>query len=257
VKVEIYSDIACPWCYVGKARFERALSAFPQADSVEVVYRPFQLDPAAPPQPRGHREVLAQKYGPQAVAMDDRITSLGAAEGLTFAFDTVLENNSLLAHRLLRYALDTYGSPTQSRLKGRLMAAHFGEGMDIGDRVQLADAAAAVGMDRDAVAAFLRTDDLRAEVQADIDEAHGLGISAVPTFVFEGQWAVQGGQETSTFLRVLEQVAKETAAASDAPADAAPAESGTSAASAGAEGAAGADAACADGVCEVPPAAAR
>jgi len=245
VKVEIYSDIACPWCYVGKARFERALSAFPQADSVEVVYRPFQLDPAAPPQPRGHREVLAQKYGPQAAAMDDRITKLGTAEGITFDFDTVLENNSLLAHRLLRYTLDTHGAEAQSRLKGRLMAAHFGEGMDIGDREQLADAAAAVGLDRDAVAAFLRTDDLRAEVQADIDEAHQLGISAVPTFVFEGQWAVQGGQETSTFLRVLEQVAKETAAA-DASAD----DLKAATASTGAD-----DAACADGVCEVPPAA--
>ncbi|MBY8881411.1 DsbA family oxidoreductase [Actinacidiphila acidipaludis] len=248
MKVEIYSDIACPWCYVGKSRFERALSAFPQADSVEVVYRPFQLDPAAPQQPRGHREVLAQKYGPQAVAMDERITQLGAAEGITFDFDTVLENNSLLAHRLLRYALDTHGAETQTRLKGRLMAAHFGEGMDIGDREQLADAAAAVGLDRDAVAAFLRSDDLRAEVQADIDEAHQLGISAVPTFVFEGQWAVQGGQETSTFLRVLEQVAKETANAGLKTPDALAAD--TAASGAG-------DAACADGVCEIPPAAAH
>jgi predicted DsbA family dithiol-disulfide isomerase len=239
VKVEIYSDIACPWCYVGKARFERALSAFPQADTVEVVYRPFQLDPAAPLQPRNHREVLASKYGPQAVAMDDRVTRLGAAEGLTFDFDTVLENNSLLAHRLLRFALDTYGPEAQNRLKGRLMAAHFGEGMDIGDRAQLADAAAAAGLDRAAVAAFLETDDLLAEVRADIDEAHQLGISAVPTFVFEGQWAVQGGQETSTFLRVLEQVAQQTAAADTAP-------------DGGPEGEQDA-AACADGVCEVPP----
>ncbi|MFI1097471.1 DsbA family oxidoreductase [Streptomyces sp. NPDC020917] len=240
MKVEIYSDIACPWCYVGKARFERALTAFPQADSVEVVYRPFQLDPAAPLEPRVHREVLTQKYGPQSVAMDDRVTQLGAAEGITFDFDTVVENNSLLAHRLLRFALETYGPEAQARLKGRLMAAHFGEGMDIGDRAQLADAAAAAGLDRAAVAAFLDTDDLRAEVQADIDEAHQLGISAVPTFVFEGQWAVQGGQETSTFLRVLEQVAQQTAAAQDP----------------GTDGGPDADpdaAACADGVCEVPP----
>jgi len=240
VKVEIYSDIACPWCYVGKARFERALTAFPQADSVEVVYRPFQLDPGAPLEPRGHREVLAQKYGPQAVAMDDRVTQLGAAEGITFDFDTVVENNSLLAHRLLRFALDTYGPEAQARLKGRLMAGHFGEGLDIGDRAQLADAAAAAGLDRAAVTAFLDTDDLRAEVQADIDEAHQLGISAVPTFVFEGQWAVQGGQETSTFLRVLEQVAQQTAAEQDTGADTGPDADPDAAA-------------CADGVCEVPP----
>jgi predicted DsbA family dithiol-disulfide isomerase len=212
VKVEIYSDIACPWCYVGKTRFERALSAFPQAGSVEVVYRPFQLDPAAPERPRGHREVLAAKFGPQAVAMDDHITRLGAAEGVTFDFDTVLENNSLLAHRLLRFALDTYGPAVQARLTGRLMAGHFGEGLDIGDREQLADTAAEAGLDRDAVAAFLAGDDLREEVFADIAEAGQLGITAVPTFVFEGKWAVQGGQESSVFLQALEQVAKETGA---------------------------------------------
>lgn len=231
MKVEIYSDIACPWCYVGKSRFERALAAFPQA--VEVVYRPFQLDPTAPEQARSHREVLLAKFGPQALAMDDRLTALGAAEGLTFDFDTVLENNSLLAHRLLRFTLDEYGAEAQNRLKGRIMTAHFGEGMDIGDPAQLADAAVAVGLDRAAVSAFLDGDALREETLADIEEARHLGITAVPTFVFEGQWAVQGGQETSTFLQVLEQIAKETAAAGE-PAAVDPADT------------------CADGVCEVP-----
>ncbi|SHN31645.1 DsbA family oxidoreductase [Actinacidiphila paucisporea] len=235
MKVEIYSDIACPWCYVGKTRFERALAAFPNGSSVEVVYRPFQLDPSAPHEARPHREVLAAKFGPQAAAMDQRIAALGAEEGIDFDFDTVLENNSLLAHRLLRFALDQYGPEAQVRLKGRLMAGHFGEGMDIGDHEHLTDAAVAVGLDRDAVADFLSGDGLHDEVLGEIDEARQLGITAVPTFVFEGRWAVQGGQETSTFLRVLEQVAKDTAAAgvADTSADT----------DAGA---------CADGVCEVP-----
>ncbi|WUH91847.1 DsbA family oxidoreductase [Streptomyces sp. NBC_00433] len=232
MKVEIYSDIACPWCYVGKARFERALAAFPKP--VEVVYRPFQLDPSAPHEARPHREVLAAKFGPQAAAMDQRIAALGADEGIAFDFDTVLENNSLLAHRLLRFTLDQHGPEAQVRLKGRLMAGHFGEGIDIGDHEHLTDAAVAVGLDRDAVADFLSGDELLDEVLAEIDEARQLGITAVPTFVFEGQWAVQGGQETSTFLRVLEQVAKDTAAA----ADVADTDAG----------------ACADGVCEVPAA---
>jgi predicted DsbA family dithiol-disulfide isomerase len=241
VKVEIYSDIACPWCYVGKSRFERALAAFPQGDAVEVVYRPFQLDPDAPDKPQPHREVLTAKYGPQALAMDDRLTQLGTAEGLAFDFDSVLETNSLLAHRLLRFALDSYGPAAQARLKGRVMTGHFAEGLDIGDADQLTEAAVAAGLDRDTVAAFLRGDALREETLADIEEARSLGITAVPTFVFEGQWAVQGGQETSTFLRVLEQVAKETAEAGSPV------------------GAEAADA-CADGACEVPadrPAAAR
>ncbi|WP_329134757.1 DsbA family oxidoreductase [Streptomyces sp. NBC_01476] len=236
MKVEIYSDIACPWCYLGKARFERALAAFPKP--VEVVYRPFQLDPSAPHEPRAHREVLAAKFGPKALAMDGHLTKLGADEGLTFDFDTVLENNSLLAHRLLRFALDEYGAETQGRLKGRIMTGHFSEGLDIGDRAQLTETAVAAGLDRAAVAAFLDSDELLDEVAADIDEARQLGITAVPTFIFEGKWAVQGGQETSYFLQALEQVAKETAA-EDAPA-AHPADT------------ADADAACADGVCAVP-----
>lgn len=207
MRVEIYSDLACPWCYLGKSRFEQALAAFPQRDTVEVVYRPFQLDPAAPHEPRPHREVLAEKFGPQAVAMDERLARLGAAEGLSFDFDSVLENNSLLAHRLLRFALDTYGPAAQGRLKGRLMTGHFEEGLDIGDPAGLADAAVAAGLDRADVTAFLDGDTLHDEVLADLAHARTLGITAVPTFVFNGHWAVQGGQEPATFLRVLEEVA--------------------------------------------------
>ena len=220
MKIEIYSDIACPWCHIGKVRFERALAAFPQAASVEVVYRPFQLDPQAPHEPVPHRQVLAEKFGSQAVAMDERLARLGEAEDIVFDFDTVLENNSLLAHRLLRFVLDEYGPDAQVRLKGRLMTAHFSEGMDIGDHEMLTDAAVVVGLDRDAVAAFLDSDALHDEVLDEIDEARARGVTAVPTFVFEGQWAVQGGQETSTFLRVLEQVAKKTVAGHDSDADA-------------------------------------
>ncbi|MFF4216297.1 DsbA family oxidoreductase [Streptomyces nondiastaticus] len=212
MKVEIYSDIACPWCHVGKRRFEQALAAFPGAGDVEVVYRPFQLDPHAPEEPLPHREVLAAKYGPQSVAMDDHITRLGADEGLVFDFDTVVENNSLPAHRLLRFVLEEYGRDAQARLKGRLLEAHFGEGLDIGDREHLTDAAVAVGLDRDPVAAFLDGDDLHDEVLDEIEEARQRGVTAVPTFVFEGQWAVQGGQEPATFLKVLQQVAEATAA---------------------------------------------
>jgi predicted DsbA family dithiol-disulfide isomerase len=240
VKVEIYSDIACPWCYVGKARFERALAAFPQGSSVEVVYKPFQLDPGAPQQPRVHHEVLAAKYGPRARAMDAQVAALGAEEGIAFDFDTVLENNSLLAHRLLRFALDRYGAAAQNRLKGRLMAGHFGEGMDIGDRSQRAAAAAAAGLARGAAAAFLDGDELREEVLQEIDEARRMGVTAVPTFVFEGTWAVQGGQPTSTFLQALEQVAARSAAAPTAPESAEDAQEAPDAQD------------CAAGACEVP-----
>jgi predicted DsbA family dithiol-disulfide isomerase len=217
VKVEIYSDIACPWCYVGKHRFERALADFPGADTVEVVYRPYQLVPDKSEQPEPHREYLTARFGPQAAAMDDRLAALGRAEGLPFDFDRILETNTLLAHRLLWHALTAYGPAVQGALKDRLLTAHFADGVDVGDRDALAALAAEAGLDRDRAAAFLASEEGREEVLAEIDDARAVGITAVPTFVFEGKWAVQGGQETSTFLRVLEQVAAETGA-SPAPA---------------------------------------
>jgi predicted DsbA family dithiol-disulfide isomerase len=196
-----------------------------------VVYRPYQLVPDKSEQPEPHRQYLAQRFGPQAEAMDARLVELGRAEGLPFDFDRAIENNTLLAHRLLWHALTGYGPKVQAALKDRLLTAHFAEGADVGDPRALADLAAQAGLDRDRAAAFLASDEGRDEVLTEMDEARQLGITAVPTFVFEGQWAVQGGQESSTFLRMLEQVAKETATTpQDAPA---------------------ADA-CADGACEVP-----
>jgi predicted DsbA family dithiol-disulfide isomerase len=229
MKVEIYSDIACPWCYVGKRRFERALAAFPQADQVEVVYRPFQLAPDKSETPEPHRAYLNERYGPQSAAMDARVEELGRAEGLAFDFDRAIENNTLLAHRLLWHALSAYGAKVQAALKDRLLVAHFAEGADVGDRDTLAGLAAEAGLDRDRAAAFLSSGEGREEVLAEIDDARSIGVNAVPTFVFEGKWALQGGQESSTFLRALEQVAQETGAVAAPAADA-----------------------CADGACEVP-----
>ncbi|KJK58513.1 DsbA family oxidoreductase [Saccharothrix sp. ST-888] len=239
MKVEIYSDIACPWCFIGKRRFEQALDLFPRKDEVEVVFRPYQLVPDAPEQASPHRAWLAERYGPQSVAMDARVAELGKAEGIDYDFDTALHVNTFLAHRLLHLAETEYGARTQVALKESLLTAHFSDGVDVGDREQLTRIAVAAGLDRDRVAGYLAGDEGTAEVRAQLAEARALGITAVPTFVFEGRWAVQGGQEASTFLRVLEQVAAETAEAAEqhgqdrqtGPADA--------------------DAACADGACAV------
>lgn len=250
VKVEIYSDIACPWCYVGKRRFERALAAFPQADSVEVVYRPYQLVPDKSEQPEPHRAYLTARYGPQSEAMDARLVELGRAEGLPFDFDRVLENNTLLAHRLLWHALTAYGPAVQGRLKDRLLTAHFAEGADIGDRAALASLAAESGLDRERAAVFLAGEEGLDEVLAQLDEARELGITAVPTFVFEGRWAVQGGQDSETFLRVLEQVARDTGA--DADTEAAAPEAPETETETETEAAAEAEACAADAACEVP-----
>ena len=205
MKVEVYSDIACPWCYIGKHRFERALAAFPGAESVEVVFRPYQLDPGAPEVASSHREYLNQRYGPDSAQMDARVAQLGRGEGIAFDFDKALHVNTLDGHRLLRFALLEYGPAVQAALKEKLLAARFAEGGNVGDHEQLVDAAAAVGMDRVQTAAFLASDEGRKQVLEEIAEAQAMGVSSVPTFVFDGRWAVSGAQDSDTFLRVLEQ----------------------------------------------------
>ncbi|WP_441250857.1 DsbA family oxidoreductase [Kitasatospora sp. McL0602] len=220
MKVEIYSDIACPWCYIGKRRFEQALDRFDGKDGVEVVYRPYQLVPDAPAEATPHRAWLAERYGPQSVAMDARVAELGLAEGITYDFDAALHANTFLGHRLLHLAEAEYGAAVQGELKEALLKAHFTDGVDVGDREQLVEVAATAGLDRARVTAYLAGDEGTAEVRAQLAEARGAGISAVPTFVFEGKWAVQGGQEAETFLRVLQQVAAETSAETPAATEA-------------------------------------
>ncbi|MFC1410033.1 DsbA family protein [Streptacidiphilus sp. N1-12] len=207
MKIEVFSDIACPWCYIGKRRFERALAAFPHP--VEVVYRPYQLVPDAPAEATPHRAWLAERYGPQSRAMDDRVAALGAAEGIRYDFDAALHANTFDGHRLLRLAAVEYGLPVQHDLKERLLAAHFSDGVDIGDHEALTGIAVAAGLDRDRVAAYLASNEGAAEVTAELDEARAIGITSVPTFVIDDTWAVQGAQESSTFLRALEQAAAE------------------------------------------------
>jgi predicted DsbA family dithiol-disulfide isomerase len=207
MKVEIYSDIACPWCYIGKRRFERALAAFPGAEQVEVVYKPYQLVPDAPETASPHRAWLAERYGPQSRAMDDRVAQLGAADGIRYDFDAALHVNTLHGHRLLWLAATEYSLPVQAELKERLLAAHFSDGVDVGDFAALTEIALAAGLDRARVEAFLPSEEGKTEVAAEIADARALGIQSVPTFVFEGKWAVQGAEETSTFLKALEQAA--------------------------------------------------
>ncbi|MGA5701577.1 DsbA family oxidoreductase [Peterkaempfera bronchialis] len=211
MKVEIYSDIACPWCYVGKRRFERALAAYPGADTVEVAYRPYQLAPEASPEAEPLEPVLRRKFGDRVSEMHAHLAEVGSREGIAFDFANAKSVNTLLAHRLLHLAETEYGTTAQATLKNALLHAYFVEGGNVGDRDQLTELAVAAGLDRDRVTAYLASDEGTAEVQARISEAQLMGITAVPTFVFEGKWAVQGAQEASTFLQVLEQVAAETA----------------------------------------------
>lgn len=206
MKVEIYADIVCPWCYIGERRFERALAEFPGGADVEVVYRPYQLDPGAPETARPLAEYLDARFGAAAGAMRARVTEVAAGEGITIDWDRALSVNTRTAHRLLRLAAREYGPAVQRSLMEALFAAHFTHGGDVGDHARLTALASSVGMDADRVAAYLASNEGAEALAAEFEDARARGVRAVPTFVFDGRYVVEGGQPTAVFLDVLRQV---------------------------------------------------
>ena len=212
MRVEIYSDVACPWCYIGKRRFERALASFAGADDVEVVFRPFQLDPGAPAAGSPLLASLERKFGPRAAQMTAHVADVGRGEGLAFDWPRAIAANTFDAHRLLWLAGREGGTRLQHDLAERLLEAHFTRGIDVADRAQLVLLAREVGLDGERAAAFLSSGEGVAETRAAIAEAVEVGVTAVPTFVFDGRYAIAGAQPASVFLKALEDVARERAA---------------------------------------------
>jgi predicted DsbA family dithiol-disulfide isomerase len=211
IQVEIWSDVVCPWCYIGKRRFERAVERIAGDVEVAARYRAYQLDPTASP---GRTMPLAEAYarkfgGPErAQAMIDHVTQIAAAEGLEFRLDRALRANTLLAHRLIWRAAQPESPVDQSVLKERLLKAYFHDGLDIGDPVTLAECAADVGCDRVSTLAMLDSDTGRNEVADELQAAADVGITAVPTYVINGVWAVPGAQDSDTFVTVLRRVSE-------------------------------------------------
>lgn len=207
MKVEIWSDVVCPWCYIGKRRFEAALAAFPHRDDVEITYRSFQLDPLAPAEPSmSVTETLAQKYGvseTQARAMNARVSALAAQEGLDYHLEGARHANTFDAHRLIHFAA-AHGR--QHEMKERLLRAYFTESATIGDRDTLARLATEVGLDERAAQEALSTDAYAQEVRADERRAQMLGITGVPFFVIEEKYGVSGAQPTEAFEEILNEV---------------------------------------------------
>ncbi len=207
MKVEIWSDVVCPWCYIGKRRFEAALAQFPQRDDVELVWRSFELDTTAGPSPEvggGYAERLAAKYGrgvAQAQEMIDGMTATAASEGLDFRFDLSRPGNTFDAHRLLHLALE-HG--LQDALKERLDAETFGAGLAVSDHDALTAVAVSVGLPDDDVRAVLATDRYADAVRADEAQAQAYGITGVPFFVVDGKYGVSGAQPAEVIVQVLE-----------------------------------------------------
>ncbi|WP_210605107.1 DsbA family oxidoreductase [Brevibacterium oceani] len=205
MKIEIWSDIACPWCYIGKRRFETALDAFAHKDSVEVAWRSFQLDPSLPEHFDGtETEYLSQMKGmpPEQVRqMFDHVTQQAAGEGLNYDFDAIVVANSFTAHRFLHYA-GTQG--VMSEAKEALLSGHFEQGRDIGDVSYLAEVASSLGLDAEETRWVLESVEYSAEVRADIAEARELGADGVPFFVIDRKYGISGAQLPAAFSQALE-----------------------------------------------------
>lgn len=210
MRVEIWSDVVCPWCYVGKRRFESALARFPHAEEVEVVWRSFELDPSAPATSDVDLlDHLASKYGvsrDEAQAMNDRVTAVAAGEGLSFRLDRARRGNTFDAHRLLHLAA---ARGRAGELEERLMAAYFTEGEPIADGAALERQAVAVGLDGDNARRVLAGDAFAADVRADQADARRLGITSVPFFVFNRRYGVAGAQPADVLLGALQQAWEE------------------------------------------------
>lgn len=204
MRVEVWSDVVCPWCAIGRARLQQALADFPHADEVQVRYRSFQLDPRAPVEREGdYVSHLATKYGvdrAQAQQMIDRMVETAAAEGLDFRFDRVRPGNTFDAHRLLHLAADR---GVQDACKQRLLEAYLTEGQPIGRPDTLTRLGVEAGLDMSEVTDLLAGDRYAEDVRADQRRARELGITGVPCFVIDGAFAIPGAQPPATLLRFL------------------------------------------------------
>lgn len=206
MEVEIWSDIACPWCYVGKRRFESALAQFEHADEVRVTWRSFELDPTAPREREGDLAArLAEKYGmtlEQAQASQRQLTEVAAGEGLDFHFDIARSGLTFDGHRVIHLAAE---QGLQDAMKERLMRAYFGEGELVGDGETLVRLATEVGLPEPEVRATVASDRYADAVREDELAAQRLGISAVPTFVVNRALGASGAHPPEQLLDLLRQ----------------------------------------------------
>ena len=202
--IDVVSDTVCPWCYIGKKRFDTARTERPDIE-MEVRWRPFQLDPTIPPEGVDRREYLAAKFGKnRSREVGDAIREAGEDAGISFAFDKIDRSpNTFDSHRLIRWSAS---ARCQNEIVDILFRRYFEDGEDIGDRKVLVDAAQEAGMDHELVAYLLLHNKDAELVAKEANQAREMGISGVPTFLFQGAYAVMGAQEVTGYLRAIDKV---------------------------------------------------
>lgn len=206
MRVEIYSDMVCPWCFIGKRRWEKAIEIAGYANQIQVTWRPFQLNPTMPKSGMDRRTYLEAKFGGAEARreIEERLAKAGVADGIMFAFDRIERTpNTFEAHRLMWFA---HQHKKQDDLAEGLFHAYFSEARDIGDGQTLVDIAEEIGLDRDATRQFLASDQGVEVVREEEAAGHGLGIRGVPYFVLNGTYAISGAQPPDIFVSALQKV---------------------------------------------------
>ena len=212
LKIDVVSDVMCPWCFIGKRRLEKALASVPDV-AVEVEWHPFQLDPTLPQEGKDRAAYLNEKFGgpERAATIYARIEEAGASEDIAFAFDKITRSpNTLDAHRLIRWA-GIEG--LQDAVVERLFALYFLEGANLTDPEVLVGAAADAGMDAEVTRRLLASDADLAETEAEVVRAQAMGVQGVPTFVLDGKYAVSGAQPADVLGDAIRQVEAQRGAA--------------------------------------------
>lgn len=210
MKVEIWSDVMCPFCYIGKRKFEMALSQFEGKENVEIVWKSFQLDPGIKTDPaKNVNQFLAERKGwtlDYAKQMNDYVTNMAKQVGLEFNFDKAVVANSFDAHRFSHLA-KKYNK--QNEAEEQLFKAYFTEGKNTADHDTLIQLGVEIGLDADEIKQMLGSDTYSEEVRMDVYEAQQIGVSGVPFFLFIDKYAISGAQDSSVFLQALETISKE------------------------------------------------
>ncbi len=214
VKIEIWSDVVCPWCYIGKRRIENALAEFGHADEVEVHWRSYQLDPGAPVEPTEKTAaMLARKYGQSADGakqMQDQVEAVAAEEGLVYRLSETLHLNTVDAHRVIHLAHEQGGNDLQGQVKEALLKAYFTEARNVADHAVLREVAVSAGLDAARVDEVLSGTEFTSDVHADVEQAQAYGATGVPFFVIDQKYGVSGAQPTEVFTQVLDKAWSES-----------------------------------------------
>jgi predicted DsbA family dithiol-disulfide isomerase len=205
MKIDVVSDVICPWCYLGKVRLDKALASLPDVKA-EVTFRPFFLDPSIPANGMGRDEYMKAKFGDRDLkALHRPLEEAGKKDGVPYAFDKITRTpNTIDAHRLIRWAKQ---AGKQAEVVKALFEAYWRDGKDVGDPAVLADIAGAAGMDKAEVARLLPTPTDVKEVMEEVQHAYQLGISGVPTFIINDRYGISGAQEAASLAEAIKQVA--------------------------------------------------